>query len=61
MEQLVDEGLVKSIGISNFTCKKVDALLAASPKIVPVTNQVELHPYLPQKQLLEHCAKKGSH
>jgi len=59
MEKLVEEGLVKSIGISNFTCKKIENLLATSPKIVPATNQVELHPYLPQNQLLKYCTEKG--
>lgn len=28
MEKLVDDGLVKSIGISNFSCKKIDTLLS---------------------------------
>jgi len=59
MEKLVDEGLVKSIGVSNFSSKKINTLLASSPKIVPATNQVELHPYLPQKALLETCKQHG--
>jgi alcohol dehydrogenase (NADP+) len=59
MESLVEEGLVKSIGVSNFTMKKLDTLLASSPKILPVTNQVELHPFLPQNRLFDHHAEKG--
>jgi len=59
MEKLVEDGLVKSIGISNFSIKKVENLLASSPKILPATNQVELHPYLPQNRLLEFCKSKG--
>lgn len=58
MEELVDEGLVKSIGISNMTIKKIENLLAHNPKIVPATNQVELHPYLPQRRLKEYCESK---
>ena len=38
MEKLVELGLVKSIGISNFTCKKVTDLLEFA-KIKPVCNQ----------------------
>jgi len=57
MEKLVEMGLVKSIGISNFTTKKVVELLEFA-KIKPVCNQVELHPYLPQNKLVEFCKQK---
>jgi len=57
MEKLVEMGLVKSIGISNFTTKKVAELLEFA-KIKPVCNQVELHPYLPQNKLVEFCKQK---
>ncbi|XP_057294925.1 aldo-keto reductase family 1 member B1-like [Hydractinia symbiolongicarpus] len=59
MEQLVDEGLVKAIGISNFTTTKVKDLLASSPRIKPACNQVELHPYLPQNELVKLCRSEG--
>ncbi|XP_057295507.1 aldo-keto reductase family 1 member B1-like isoform X2 [Hydractinia symbiolongicarpus] len=59
MEKLVDDGLVAAIGISNFTTKKVKDLLGSSPRIKPACNQVELHPYLPQNQLVELCKKEG--
>jgi len=58
MQELVDEGLVRSIGISNFTIKKTDDLLKRSPKIRPACNQVELNPYLPQDRLCEYCKKE---
>ena len=38
MEQLVEQGLCKAIGISNFTIKKTKALLETA-KIVPACNQ----------------------
>lgn len=41
MEQLVDKGLCKAIGISNFTVKKTKALLETA-KIVPACNQGSL-------------------
>ncbi|CDS12732.1 hypothetical protein LRAMOSA04916 [Lichtheimia ramosa] len=59
MEKLVGDK-VRAIGVSNFTVKKLEKLLETA-KIVPAANQVELHPYLPQQELLDFCAKKGIH
>ncbi|XP_068698283.1 aldo/keto reductase slr0942-like [Montipora foliosa] len=57
MEQLVEQGLCKAIGISNFTIKKTASLLETA-KIAPACNQVELHPYLPQHELLKFSSSK---
>ncbi|KAJ6221852.1 hypothetical protein RDWZM_000397 [Blomia tropicalis] len=54
LELLVDHGMVRSIGVSNFTIKQIDRLLA-NVRIKPVTNQVESHPYLNQMSLKEYC------
>ncbi|XP_044178551.1 aldo-keto reductase family 1 member B1-like isoform X2 [Acropora millepora] len=59
MEKLVEQGLCKAIGISNFTIKKITDLLEGKVKIVPACNQVELHPYLPQPELFKFCNSKG--
>jgi diketogulonate reductase-like aldo/keto reductase len=57
MESLVRKGLVKSIGVANFTVPMlVDLLTYATVK--PVTNQVELHPYNAQPLLLDYCASQ---
>lgn len=54
MEALVDEGLAKSIGISNYNAALVmDALRYA--RIPPATLQIEHHPYLTQETLLSLC------
>lgn len=58
MENLVEKGLVKSIGVSNFNSKQITDILEIA-KIKPVLNQVECHPYLNQKQLKEFCENKG--
>lgn len=58
MEKLVDAGLVKSIGISNFNAKQVDRLMK-TVRIKPVTNQVESHPYLVQSKLEDHLKQYG--
>ncbi|XP_028173479.1 aldose reductase-like [Ostrinia furnacalis] len=58
MENLVEKGLVKSIGLSNFNSKQIDRVLGIA-KIKPVTNQVESHPCLPQTKLFEFCKARG--
>ncbi len=57
MEELVDRGLVRHLGVSNFSVKQVEELLEYA-RIKPVANQVELHPFLPQRKLVGVCARK---
>ncbi|XP_026725589.1 alcohol dehydrogenase [NADP(+)]-like isoform X2 [Trichoplusia ni] len=54
LEPLVGEGLVRSIGVSNFNSKQLARLLQVAT-IKPVTNQVECHPYLNQRRLKDFC------
>ena len=56
MEQAVEEGLVKNIGVSNFSIKKLENIIA-NCNIKPSMNQVECHPYLQQDKLLTYCQK----
>ncbi|XP_052448363.1 aldo-keto reductase family 1 member A1-A isoform X3 [Carassius gibelio] len=58
MEKLVDQGLVKAIGLSNFNARQIDDILSIA-KHKPVVNQVECHPYLVQTQLVSHCWRRG--
>ncbi|GIY03858.1 aldo-keto reductase family 1 member B1 [Caerostris darwini] len=58
MEKLVDEKLVKSIGISNFNSEQVQRIYNAS-RIKPAVLQVECHAYLPQIDLVNQCKKLG--
>jgi 2,5-diketo-D-gluconate reductase A len=50
MIALRDEGLVRSIGVSNFTPAMLTRLIDKTG-VVPAVNQVELHPYFPQADL----------
>ncbi|HSK28787.1 MAG TPA: aldo/keto reductase [Candidatus Limnocylindria bacterium] len=53
-EKLRAQGKARSIGVSNFTIRHVTELLAQT-ETVPAINQVEFHPYLYQRELLEYC------
>ncbi|KAL0968219.1 hypothetical protein UPYG_G00263960 [Umbra pygmaea] len=54
MEALQASGKVKSIGVSNFSILQLERLLSVA-KVPPAVNQVELHPYLVQTDLVEFC------
>ncbi|GHA33112.1 aldehyde reductase [Salinimicrobium marinum] len=52
-----EQGLVKHVGVSNFSEKKLNNLMAQTSDD-PEVNQVELHPFLQQPQLLDFCQTK---
>ncbi|KAG1936953.1 aldo-keto reductase family 1 member A1 [Pimephales promelas] len=58
LEALKATGKVKSIGVSNFTIEQLERLLYVA-KIPPAVNQVELHPYLVQSDLIDYCKSKN--
>lgn len=60
MEEAVELGLAKHIGVCNFNKHKLKAL-SEQATIVPEMNQVELHPMLHQSDLLEFCEENGTH
>lgn len=53
-----EEGLVRSIGVSNFTREMITELIEETG-VVPAVNQVELHPYFPQADLRAFHAEHG--
>ncbi|WP_430482045.1 aldo/keto reductase [Rossellomorea marisflavi] len=55
LERLHGEGLIKSIGVSNFHQHHLEDLLARSNE-KPVLNQIETHPRLSQEPLREFCS-----
>ncbi|KAK2756655.1 polyketide synthase [Arachnomyces sp. PD_36] len=58
MEEAQREGLVRSLGVSNFLPHHLDAILKVA-KVKPVVNQIEFHPLFMQKEVREHNQKHG--
>ncbi|QLG72063.1 hypothetical protein HG535_0C04170 [Zygotorulaspora mrakii] len=62
MQELTRTKKVRTVGVSNFSIKNIEDLLAApTTRLTPAVNQVELHPLLPQYKLYEFCNGKGIH
>ncbi len=60
MEKLLKTGKVKAIGVANYCVEYLKELLARV-NVVPAVNQVELHPHLPQQELVDFCKAHGIH
>lgn len=56
MEKAVNQGLVRSVGVSNFGAGALGALIEKA-EIIPNVNQVEVHPLLQQNELIDFCQK----
>lgn len=60
MSEAKRQGLVKHIGVSNFSEKKLRDLMKKTSEN-PEMNQVELHPFLQQHELVEFCKENNIH
>jgi diketogulonate reductase-like aldo/keto reductase len=58
MKTLLGNGKCRAIGVSNFTIPHLEELLETH-EVIPAVNQVEFHPFLYQKELLEYCQRSG--
>ncbi|KAF8877158.1 NADP-dependent oxidoreductase domain-containing protein [Gymnopilus junonius] len=59
LEELVEKGKVKNIGVSNFNIRRLQNLTANNLKIKPAVNQVELSYWNPQSELLKWSKENG--
>ncbi|MGO4889780.1 aldo/keto reductase [Anaerobacillus sp. MEB173] len=57
LEKLYKDGLVKAIGVCNFQVHHLKDLMETC-EIKPMVNQVEFHPRLTQKELLQYCKEQ---
>lgn len=60
MLRLRDQGLVRSVGVSNCGVTRLRELTKAVG-VAPAVNQVELHPHNPQNELVAYCREAGIH
>lgn len=51
---------VRAIGVSNFSIEHIEGIIKATG-VVPVANQIEAHPLLPQEDLVAYCKEKNIH
>jgi diketogulonate reductase-like aldo/keto reductase len=58
MERTVQHGLAKAVGVSNFSARDLDAVLAAAT-VPPAVNQVQFSPFQFRRRLLDACRRRG--
>jgi len=57
LERLCKYGGALSIGVSNFNSFQIERVVREAKEIIPATNQIEVHPYLTNDDVLNTCAK----
>ncbi|MBU3022521.1 2,5-didehydrogluconate reductase DkgB [Aestuariibacter sp. A3R04] len=59
LKQVKQDGLTRHIGVSNFTMAQIDEAESILGKGEILTNQIELHPFMQNRQVVEHCKERG--
>ena len=54
MEKIYADGKVRSVGVSNWTIHGLQQLLSFA-KVKPHANEIEIHPFLPNSELVQYC------
>jgi diketogulonate reductase-like aldo/keto reductase len=57
LEKVYKQGFARAIGVSNFRIRDLKKINGAS--VLPMVNQIELHPFLYRKDLISYCASNG--
>ena len=60
MVDLVEDGLVRHVGVSNFSVPALRSLMSEVDH-APEMNQIEMHPYLQQPEMLDYAEEAGIH
>ncbi len=58
MEEVLTQGACRAIGVSNYMIRHLEEVLEHG-RVVPAVNQVELHPFLHPRELVEFCGARG--
>lgn len=61
LTELHKQGLLRAIGVSNYTVNHLEELRQNYGGISPAVNQVECHPHYRQEDLIKYCKEKGIH
>eukprot|EP00931_Biecheleriopsis_adriatica_P056578 TRINITY_DN33529_c0_g1_i1.p1 TRINITY_DN33529_c0_g1~~TRINITY_DN33529_c0_g1_i1.p1 ORF type:complete len:927 (+),score=197.65 TRINITY_DN33529_c0_g1_i1:118-2898(+) len=59
LETLYSSGLVRAIGVSNFTAEHLKQLLEDGVEVLPMVNQIELHPLFVPLETVNFCKENG--
>ncbi|KAI2615624.1 aldo-keto reductase family 1 member E1 [Hypoxylon sp. NC1633] len=59
VEDAIEEGEIRSGGISNYGVGHIEELMTTKPKVTPTVNQIEVHPFNTQNAIRATCAKYG--
>lgn len=54
LEECVTEGLVRNLGLSNFSTRKIEEI-RNNCSVIPAVSQVEMHPYQQQQMMKAYC------
>lgn len=57
MATLLKDGRCRAIGVSNYTVQHLDDIIGKTG-VIPTVNQVEFHPFLYQRELLQYCQSR---
>ncbi len=59
LQALRDEGKIRSIGVSNFSVRRFEEQFFSGTDEIPAVNQIQLHPFWTQTDLVDYCRAKG--
>jgi len=59
LERLLEEGRAKAIGVSNWGIGNLEEMKNYAKVFPPHVNQIELHPWCQQRELVSYCDKQG--
>nr|XP_036584851.1 putative aldo/keto reductase [Colletotrichum truncatum]KAF6794501.1 putative aldo/keto reductase [Colletotrichum truncatum] len=59
LERLLEEGRTRAIGVSNFRIEHLEEMKGYARVWPPVVNQIEIHPWCQQRELVEYCRRHG--